>query len=328
MSVRFAIKNTAAKAEKEGDHFIRFSGVAEPFSRVSEREVSKVSDVDGKEKLVFITGLDKERVEFFKWYTDAEKEEVKKQVEDLAPLVSRFYGGESVVNPSNRHFWGSNRDVNRLSLSNEDIDVFYDTKNPSHALLYLSIISGAFIDLVAPTREWAERYQIPHFLVLEQDDFIEDDDDVVRSDAHAALAELRKEESAEALFILAWCIQYDTNSFGAVLRSTPLRSLVNYHIQFIDGKLQSKRKRNAPKVFLEYYNKWKGQQTRASVITEAYIKAGEYFSYIQSKEKRYTTAEGTALGNTVQEAVTNIMKTKFNQDYENLREKVEAKWKE
>ena len=37
MSIKFAIRNTASKASKEGDAFIRYSGTGEPFSRNCER---------------------------------------------------------------------------------------------------------------------------------------------------------------------------------------------------------------------------------------------------------------------------------------------------
>jgi hypothetical protein len=221
------------------------------------------------------------------------------------------------------------RDVSRLSLSHDDIDVFYDTKNPSHALLYLSILSGAFVEVVAPTKEWADKNRIPHYLALETDGPTdEENDDITRSDAHAALSELRKEADPEALFILAWCVQYDTNAFGAYRRSTPFKDLVNYHIKYIDGKLVTKRKRNTAQTFLNYVEKWKGTQTRPGLYAEAYVKAGEYFGLINQRSKKYTTAAGTVLGNTVEEAVTNIRKAKFNGDFETLRDQVEAKWKE
>lgn len=329
MSTKFAIRNTAAKAEKEGDLILRFSGTSEPFRRASQREARKVGvDQTGDPLLVFTTGLEEEKVEFFNWFNDEEKKKVKDQIADLKPIITRRFGGEDVVKAGNKFFWGSDRDVSTLSLSNEDINVFYDTKNPIHALLYLSIISGGFMDLVAPTREWADRHQIPHYLALEEETDYEEDDEVTKSDAHFALGQLRKEESPEALFILAWCIQYDTNGYGAYTRATPTRDLVNYHIKYIDGKLQTKRKRNTPKVFLEYVEKWKSPQLRKDLFTEAYVKAGEWFNFINQRDKKYTTAEGTTLGNTVLEAVTNLNKAKFRQDYENLRDKVETKWKE
>lgn len=332
MSIRFAIRNTADKAEKESDGtYLRYTGTAEPFRRHSERSCKKIGvDIQGNPKLVFTTGLDVDQVKFYNWYSEEDKKTLKKTIEDLVPLIESYYGGSSVVDSTNYYFWKENRDVNRLSLSNEDIGTFFDTEKPAHALLYLSIISGAFIDLVAPTREWAERFQIPHYMALELDENIygEEEEDITRSDAHAILGELRKEFGKDALYILAWCLQYDTNAFGAYNYNTPEKDLINYHIKYIDGKLVTKRKKNMPKTFIEYANKWKGQQSRQELYVEAYIRAGEYFNFITQREKKFVTSDGTILGNTVKDAVTSIMKTKFSVDLQKLREQVEGKWKE
>lgn len=332
MSIRFAIKNTAGKAEKEGDTFLRFSGTGEPFRRTCERAAKKIGvDGGGNPKLTFTTGLEEKQIQFYSWYGEDEKKALIETITNLRPLIEDFYGGKDVTDPSNQYFWKEDRNVNRLSLSNEDIDVFFDTEKPAHALLYLSIISGAFMELVAPTREWAEKHQIPHYMVLEIENApidLDEEEDIRRSDAHAALYELRKEHGRDALFIAAWVVLYDTNAFGAVHANTSEKDLVNYIIKFIDGKLVNKRKRNTPKVFLEYVEKWKGQQTRPLLYTEAYVKAGEYFNYINQKEKKYVTMEGTILGNTVAEAVASLMKPKFNSDFEKLRDQVENKWKE
>lgn len=329
MSTRFVIKNTAGKADREGDIIIRYTGTSEPFVRVSERDGTAVGiDKDGNKKLVYTTGLDPDRVDFYKWYNDEEKKAVTKQIKDLRPIIVKSYGGEEVVDSTNQFFWGKTRDVSRLSLTNADMDVFYDTKNPVHALLYCSIMAGAFIDLVAPTRDWAERHQTPHYMALETEEVLEDDDEITRSDAHALLSELRKEESGDALFILAWCAQYDTNAFGGINKSTPIKSLITSHAQFIDGKLVTKRKRNTPKVFIDYAEKWKGQQTRPALFVEAYVRAGEYFSFINQREKKFVMTDGTVLGSTVADAVSTLMKPKFTQDLEKLRKQVEDKWKE
>lgn len=330
MSIKFEIRHTAAKAEREGDQIVRFTGTGEPFNRISEREAKKVGvDGGGNPRLKFVTGLDTGRVSFLPWYTEDERKEVLKQIEELKPIITEYYGGKDVVDDSNIYFWKDDRTVNKLHLTHSNIDLHYDIKNPTHALLYLSIVSGAFEDLVAPTKEWAERHQRAHFLHLETDGEVDDDDDTItRSDAHAALAELRKDHSSDALFILAWCLQYDTNAYGAYLKSTPTKDMINYHIKYIDGKLQMKKKKNAPKLFLEYFNKWKGTQTRPLLYTEAYVKAGEYYNFLQQRNKKFTTTDDTILGSTVNEAVETLMKPKFSKDLETLRDKVEAKWKE
>lgn len=332
MSIKFAIKNTANRADKEGDIYLRFTGTAEPFRRTCERAVKKVGvDGGGNPKLTFVTGLEEKQIQFYSWYNEEEKKVLVESIKNLRPLINDYYGGEDVVDSTNQYFWREDRNVNRLSLSNEDIDVFFDTEKPAHALLYLSIISGAFMELVAPTREWAERHQIPHYMVLEIENSpidLDEEEDIRRSDAHAALYELRKEHGRDALFIAAWCVLYDTNAFGAVHSNTSEKDLVNYIIKFIDGKLVSKKKKNMPKIFIDYCEKWKGQQTRPLLYTEAYVKAGEYFNYINQKAKKYTTMDGTELGNTVQDAVASLMKPKQHEDFEKLRDRVEAKWKE
>lgn len=330
MSLRFTIKSTAEKAKKEGDSFVRFTGVAEPFYRDSERSSKTIeSDIKGNPtKWIFATGLDEEKVEYYDWFTDEEKKVVQETIKNLKPKIEKFYGSKN-LNPENYTFWRERRDINKVKINHENIDLFYDTDKPEHALLYLSLIGGAFSDIIAPTKDWADRFQIPHYVSLELDskDFSEEED-ITRSDAHGELALLRKEFGKDALFILAWCLQYETNAFGAYNYSTTEKDLINYHIKYIDGKLQTKKKRNCPKSFLEYAEKWRSPQTRQLLYTEAYIKAGEYFNYINQKEKKFVTNEGTILGNTIQEAVTNLMKPKFKVDYQYLRDSVEAKWKE
>lgn len=331
MSIKFSIKNTLAKAEKEGDTIVRYSGVSEPFNRHSERACKKVGvDGGGNPKLVFNTGLDEKQVQFYNWFNEEEKKVLLTTISELKPVIIDFYGGKDVIEPTNQFFWREDRNVNRLSLKNETIDTFFDTERPPHALLYLSILSGAFIDLVAPTKDWAERYQVPHYLALEVENnsYGDDEIDIKRSDAHAALGDLRKNHGKEALYILAWCLQYDTNGYGAYNNSTSERDLINYHIKYIDGKLVTKKKKNTAKTFLEYYEKWNGQQTRPLLYTEAYVKAGEYFNFINQREKKYVTVDGTILGNTINEAVSNLMKPKFNVDFEKLRDLVETKWRE
>lgn len=328
MNIKFAIKSLAGKEQREGEMIVRYTGESEPFYRISEREVLAVMEENGKDVLYFNIGLDEDRVDFFKWYTDEEKEQVKKQIRELKPIISKFYGGDKLLASNNRRFWGEDRRVSRLHIGNEDVNKFFDVSNPVHALIYLSVISGAFSDLIAPTRDWAERHQIPHYLLLETEDDVEENDEITRSDAHAALTALRKESNPEGLFILAWCLQYDTQAYGAYTKNIPVNDLVKYHIKYIDGKLSMKKKRDTPRHFIEYASKWEAQQTRPLLYAEAYIKAGSYFNFIQQKNKKFETSEGTTLGNTIEEAVETILKPKFAKDFQKLRDNVEAKWKE
>lgn len=330
MSIRFSIQSTLPKAKTEGGVVIRYTGTAEPFNRHSERSVRKIGvDGAGNPKLLFTTGLDEKEVELYMWFTDEEKKVLSDTIKELKEGISRSFGGDQVIDPTNKYFWKDNRDINILTVKNTSNEIYYDTAIPAHALLYLSICAGAFIDLVAPTREWALRNQIPHYLSLEVEEvFGDDDEEIKKSEAHAALGDLRKNHGKEALYILAWCLQHDTTGFGAYSYSTTEKELVSLHVRYIDGKLVAKKRRNMPASFIEYYEKWLGPQTRKLLYTEAYLKAGEYYNFVLQKEKKYTTYEGTILGNTITDAVTALMKPKFHQDFEKLRDQVEAKWKE
>lgn len=330
MSVKFQIKSVLGAPVKEGDQIVRYTGSAEPYTHATGRECLELGmNEKGDAILTYNTGLDEKKVDLYWWYNDTEKAIIKKEIASMKPLITASYGGEAMIKDTNTFFWRQPI-VNNLKVTNETEEIFFDTAKPAAALLYLSIISGAFMDVVAPTKEWAEKHQLPHYLVLESEDTFEDEDEITRSDAHGALSELRKDASNEALFILAWCLQYDTDAYGAQLRSTPVKELINYHIKYIDGKLKLKgaRKKNFPKNFMEYAKKWASAKTKELLYAEAYIKAGEYFNFIQKRDKKYHTVGGTALGNTVAEAVESIMKDKNLEEFEKLRDSVEAKWKE
>jgi hypothetical protein len=330
--MRFLIRNTEDPAQKESDGtLIRFSGTGEYFSRVDEREAQKIGETASKDPIFkFNTGLDEDRIDFCNWFTDEEKKQVKKQIKELRKNIVKFYGGEEVVKDTNAYFWRDNREVYKLGVSSSSIDIFFDTeKSPVHALLYLSIVSGAFLSLVAPNKDWAEATGTLHYLALESDNNLDaGDETMTKMEAAGLLNDFRKEANHEALFLLGWCLQYDTSDFDAYGKNISIRDLSVLHGNYIDGKMHNKKKKNAAKLFIEYAEKWNASQTRPAIYAEAYLKAGEYFSYIQNKEKKFTTQEGTALGNTLNEALDNIMKPKYAADLEILRDKVEAKWKE
>lgn len=331
MSFRFSIRETPPKAQKEGEEIIKGSGISEPYRHSTERQTNKVG-IDGAGNAIvrYVTGLDTDKVDLYRWLTtDEERELMRKQIDELRPLITKAYGGDKVVEETNKFFWGrENKEVNRILVHNATDQVFMDTKTPSHALLYLSIMAGAFMEVVAPTKDWAEAFQVPHYLALETDDNqFDGDEDITRSEAHAALISLQK-ESPEALMILSWCVLSDTTTFGGVNKATSQRELMTSLVKFIDGKLVSRKKRNCPKTFMDYAERWKKPLTKNALYVEAYLRAGEHFALINQREKRYTTANGTALGNTVKEAVETLLKPKFQVDLEQLRDAVETKWTE
>ena len=328
MKLKFQIKPTSSKAEMEGNEVIRFSGESEAYKRTATRVSEPVGLTPKGEPVVkFVTGIDPDKVQFYYWYNEEEKAEIKKQIEEALPALRVRYGGEEVLQDTNVYFWKENRDIYQIPVTITTKSQFFDTSNLEHTLLYLGIIGGAFINMIAPTKEFAERYRIPHYLMLETETDDEEYEEVSDSiEAIANLSSLVKDESGDGLFILCWTALYGTKGFGSLLKSTPKKDLISYLKMYIDGNLVDKHKKKCAKNFNEYYEKWKSTQLRPKLYAEAYIKGGEQFAVVVTKDKKYETSWGTLLGNTIEEAVEKISQKKFADDLKRLQEEVEKKW--
>lgn len=329
--MKFMIKSTAGRPEKEGDTFIRYTGNSEPFARGDEMAADKIGVLpDNTPKLKFKTGLEENQIRYLGWFSEEQKEAHKKLLKEYRPIIANFFGGDEVIEPTNRYFWFDDKERNKIKITNETLDRVFDMKNVLHALLYFNVAGGAFLEVVAPTKKMAEDKNIPHYLVIDtdfQDDVV--DDYSSKANAYALLMELDRQSEGDSLLFLAWCLQTGTKAFGAYTRSSSKGDLIKYHAEFIEGKL-SKTKRNCPKDFLSYAEKWKeGGLIKNQIIMEAYLKAAEYYSYLNTnKDNKYQLPSGTVIGNTIEEGVANILKPKNSADADALRNYVEAKWKE
>lgn len=336
MNLKFAIKSVAPASVREGDDIVRFSGNDEVFRNSCERACNLIG-YQGfgptKEPIVkFKTGLDEEAVEYYDWFTDEEKKEVKKFILENKERVIKAYGGEAITKDDNKDFWTSDKAWGRVRVDNYNLNQIRSTKDPKDCLLYLSIIAGAYPNLIAPTKEYAHKDSTIYFyLALEEDAVATDSESfVTKLEAQGALAALAK-DTGDGMFILAWCLQYDSTSFGAYSRvMTSPKDLIKYHLQYIDGLINEKRgmKKSSPKKFIEYANLWNAPQTRAKLMVEAYVKAGEYYGLINKGKKTFQTREGTVLGNSIPEAVDTLMKQANADELDRLRDAVEKKWSE
>jgi hypothetical protein len=329
--MKFMIKSVAGRPEKEGDTFIRYTGNAEPFARGDEMASEKIGVLpDGTSKLRFRTGLEENQIPYFGWLSEEQKNEHKKLLKEYRPKIANFFGGNEVIDPTNRYFWFEDKERNRIKVTNDTLDKVFDMKNIPHALFYFNVMGGAFLEVIAPTKQMAEEKGIQHYLVIDtdfQDDVV--DDYVTKAEAFASMMELSKEAEGDALLYLAWVLQSNTKGFGAYTRSSSKSELIKYHAEFIEGKL-SKTKRNCPKEFNEAYTRWKeGSLVKSKLMMEAYLKAAEYYAYLNTnKENKYQLPSGTIIGNTIAEATDTIMRPKQQADADALRNFVEAKWKE
>lgn len=328
--MRFMIKSLAGNPEKEGDTFIRYTGNSEPFARGDEMATTRIGVLpDGTPKLKFKTGLEMDQIQFYGWLSPEGKELHNKLLAEYLPIITEKFGGKDVIDSTNKFFWHEDNERNKIKITNETLTKVFDMKNVEYAMFYFNVMGGAFLEVVAPTKEMAQEKNIPHYLVLEGD-YVDDimDDYSLKGEAYSLLTDLKKTDG-DALLFLAWCLQTGTKSFGAYTRSSPQKDLLMYTAEFIEGKL-TKTKRNCPKDFIKYAEGWKeGGLVKNKIMMEAYLKSAEWYSYLNTnKENKYQLPSGLVIGVNMTEAVTTMLKPKNVNDSDALRNFVEAKWKE
>ncbi len=329
MYFRFQIKPVAGEPKRETDGtFQRFTGLSE-FFRANDVIGSSAVMRNGQSIRKFKTGIELADVSSNALISTSQKENYKKQIESYRPILEEFYGNEE-LDSTNKLFWES-PDIGRLKISSLDLNKYYDTKEPRHALLYFNIMGGGFIDVVAPSKDYAEQFRIPFYIETEQE-FVSPDGEsyLTKAEAFSLLSELAHSSDNQALLFLGWVLHSDSKGFGAYTYSTPKSELFKMHGEFIEGKLSFSKKRNTPVKFAEAAKDWKdGKTGRPRIMTEAYFKAAQIYSYINTdKEGRYSLPSGLQLGFDAETAVDTLLKPKNSKEYEDLRTFIEKKWSE
>lgn len=328
MYFKFQIKPVAERAEKEGEYIIRFTGMSE-YSNVNDVLASTLVRRDGRQVQKYKTGLEVDDVGSNGLIPQSEKENFKKQIENYREVLAETFGREE-LDPTNTFFW-SNPDNGRLKITNNDLENFYDTQNPQHALLYFNIMGGGYIDSVAPSREIAEMYRIPYYIETEKEYVSPEGEDYMKkATAFGILNELANTSDNQALLYLGWVLHADSKGFGGYNLSIPKSELFKMHAEFIDGKLTFARKRDTPGKFAEAAASWKNAKTgRPRIMTEAYVRAAQHFSYINTdRDGRLSLPSGLQLGFSNDSAVDALLLPKNTKEYEELRDFIEKKWAE
>ncbi len=47
------------------------------------------------------------------------RKKLKKQIKELTPLISTFYGGDKALADDNQYFWAKDRTVAQITVTNE-----------------------------------------------------------------------------------------------------------------------------------------------------------------------------------------------------------------
>lgn len=328
MYFKFQIKPVAGKSEKEGDSIVRFTGQSE-YINVNDVIASDMITRNGKQTQRFRTGIEVSDVSKNPLIPASEKENHKAMIEAYRPILEEAFGAED-LDPVNTFFW-KNPEYGSIKISNQDLNKFYDTANPEHALLYFNIMGGAFADTVGVSRDMAEKYHVPFYIETAGEYISEDADSyVTKANAFSLLKELSDSADNQALLYLGWVLHSDSNGFGSYTISTPKSELFKMHGEYIEGKLNFTKKRDTPNKFISVAQSWKEAKTgRPSLIVEAYLKAAKVFSYLNSdKEGKLSLPSGLQLGLSMDTAIKTLLLPKNNQEFEDLRTYIDKKWAE
>lgn len=328
MHFKFQIKSVASKPEREGEYIVRFTGQSE-YINVNDTLGSVLVTRQGKQIQKFKTGLDVSEINSNGFISPSERESFKKQVEAFREFLIETYGEEE-LSPTNSFFW-KDPDYGKLKISNLDLEKYYDTRNPKHAILYFNIMGGGYADTVGPSKDYAERYRIPFYLETESEYVSEDGDSyLAKTEAFSLLNEIINSSDNQALLYLGWVLHSESKGFSPYTISTPKSDLVKMHGEYIEGKLQFKKKKQCTKKFIDVAKSWKdGKIGRPRIILEAYLRSADMYSYLNTdKEGKYSLPSGLQLGFSIESAVDTLLKPKNNQEVEDLRTYIEKKWAE
>lgn len=260
----------------------------------------------------YITGLDT-KSPALSFIEDEEERTLKiAEIEETFKRLSDVYG-EHRLDPTNDEFWGN------FSLKLTHTGKSLDVRDPMDQIYYSAILAGGF-DSVAPSLEEARRGDYKFYMRhVEKDADLKIEHSKMINKAKAGLTDLDETDSHK-LLLVAKSVLAANNEFHS---KTPKSILYDKLDQFIDGKIVKDNKKQTVKQFLEAYKK-----DVETLYFETLVKDALYFSFITREGDGYFYNKQTEvrLGKTEKEVVKYI-KNPINQiEFENLKDRVEAKF--
>lgn len=258
------------------------------------------------------TGLDP------KDYPEDQREEVEQAFKDL----SREFGGDDVLDPFNHEFW---KDI-RLVLEKKNTFLNIDD-NPKDKLLYYAIKGGG-IKEVSPSFDAMQADPTQRrFYMVEPEEFAEISSvsDKQFNKAIAALEDLEDNRTYDEMFLIHKVL---VTSDRGTTKNTPKAALYKDLSDFISGKLVKTDKRKTPGQFVETYKLLKENIKRLYVT--AYVKEASYFNFLTTTPDNQLQNQETKTkyGGSIDKAVEYLLSITNQYELENIKDRVENKWKE
>lgn len=280
------------------------------FSTAPGSELTEFISKDANGR--YITGLDVDTPAVMNIEDPELKAAVEQEIKEVVERLERVFG-KGALDARNENTW-SNFSI-KLGYTGKSLD----RGTPQDELLYYAIKAGGF-QAVAPSLEKATQGDYKFYLKhLEKDSGIKIEKSKLVRKAGGILVDLF-EEDAHKLLLVAKVVLAPNNEFH---EKTPISIIYDKLDQFIDGKIVKDNKKATVKQFLDA-----AARDIESLTIEALVRDALYFNFITREADGYFYNKQTEvrLGKNEKEVIKYISAPVNQLEFENLKNRVEAKF--
>lgn len=297
--------------EIEGKNMEAGKFLAENFTRMFEISYKVIGkDREGRDRVKYFTGL--EPADF----PEAEREEIQKVRDELEKEF-----GVGALDPFNEAFWKDKK----LLITRKT--TYLNMNLPEDKLKYYLIKGGGFKEVAASYDLAISQATPKRWYLIDASEYAEMDVEADRKldRAIAALVDLEATKVGDEMFLIHKVL---VTSDRGTTKKSPKALLYKDLRDFIIGKLVRTNKKQTAKQFLEVLDLLK--RDKKKLYVGAYVKEGSYFNFltVSSDNQIQNVETRTKYGSDIDKAVAYLTNPANQTELDNLKEKVENKWKQ
>lgn len=246
--------------------------------------------------------------------------EKKEEIEQVIKELEDYYG-EGSLDPTNHEFWKT------IELKLDKKNVFLDINNNlEHKLLYYVIKAGGISEVAASYDEARDGAIQKRWFMIEPEEYADltATSDRTINKAIAKLEDLDSNKDYDAMFLVHKVL---VNADRGTTKQTPKSLLYKDLSDFIHGKLVKTDKRKTPGQFVDTFKLIK--EDKKQLYVDAYVKDAVYFNFLKVLEdNNFQNIETkTKYGTTIEKVISYLSNPANQNELENIKNRVEAKWK-
>lgn len=263
----------------------------------------------------YLCGLDKEMINYNENLTAEEKKAKTSEIDEIVKRLENFFG-PGQLDPTNDALWSNVK----LQLDRKTTNL--NLTDPKTEILLYCIKAGGF-NTVSPSIDKA-RESNGKFYLVEPIEYAENRvaNTKITNKAISVLEKLDESKSYDDIFYIA---KYLLPSEKGYTKNSPKAMLYEDLNKFIEGQIVKLSKVRCATQFVDATKK-----PKADIIITSLVKDGlEYgFLYINPSGEIKNNETGGVYGTTIEKAVAHLQNQAYQNEFENLKERVDKKWME